>query len=1605
VPPIDPKENRAYHPKAPKAKRKKKPKYTVTVPDAKEVTRTRKPLVPTPDQQDRTRGAIGGGSNTRGSTGRSEGNAAKNPGTPDARDRNKAARDKQLARSVPKAGDAPQRRSKDFAGADRYNESDKAFEQRWAARKEKLKRLDPDSPEFKTLAQTFARDKQRKGDITKHKYTAELEGKGHVANFFAKAAKTVKNNSASTGTGSGPMFGAIVGGKGSTFAATNAEMKASQGGKFVLNLLEDAVNFPAQAIPSAYVPIASAVEATQGHPARGKAFLKDLKEHDVIYNTGAAAVDAVRGREKQAAKHLKAAGKTAYDHPGLTTLEVIGTKGGIGRGATRTVNTAGQALRHAERIPKIGKHVGSEKVGQKLVDSVSTQRAPKRVDGTNVEIKQEYSKDIFKRRRQKKKDRKGTRKANEIRTRAHYEPDLEQKQELFDQANAKDPFYASDKDVSQRTNESEQVREDVRRAGRKEALHDVEQALGKAGMKGGPATSLIAQNIVGAHRIETATGHFHRTLREDMQAYRSELQAEHDSGRLDAGERALNTQLRADIDKILSDRNDAELVEIEQAARRYEQVTRPGQEELNRLGFTSDATHERAPEVPYAVRHENATVKMETRTPDEHVDKFVKGEQRRVAGEEETAARAHEADTRATREQTIDDMRLAQARAKPKTKTLMAKRLKAERKRNTAKVQLAREKAVRGVRANQLKTRKTRDYLMGDKEYAEAHETLRADEATKRQAREEYRIAKGTGNGVEDARQWLDYVTSETEISRSKLNARKAKLMSDPLVVKRKSGSKRLTRKAIEVRGRRGKTKNEARADMGRVGAGKAYAQEQSGRPRPTEHGKKAVVTVEQLDAKIAKLETKLREEQKRTRGVPVESAQEASNRAQTVTTKRAKLRKDFHPPKKYPDVKDTKRPAIDKFFDADYAHDKAKENTAAKVEAHQGKRAEGPATKGGTKPRVGGAVQRHQQATDKATGIPSLERKVRVTDSTGREMSMEQLKRIREDKGFKHPPAFVGHGRKKSGSFNVSSSRAPGITERGRTGASVIKGTFDAGVEKLIEQAVKTRGLIDAHNGFKSFVHEVGYREKAEKEIVHLSKVKAEKLAASLNATTGRKWRVIRANPFAGSKKLMEDLLEGIDTQTEQANTYSEMFQQALRGEGDDTAGDWVLVPEAAAKTLQEHLNVTAGGEWMQAWAKANQLFRGSVLATSPSWLAGNTVEGGLRSAIAAVGPRSYITGRRVLKEHAKLVGGKQTRAHQELVFRTVGGGHMKMQNRTRIRRGADQWNKDSRVGKAAIKMVKFFEKPGPRHAADAWDGYTRFVFDSLNGRIETGIQTAMLGKALRSSDLMSGEMLKTGRKAVQQAAEGLKNTNEQVAFGREIDRMYGKYGKWSPDERKVIAMYTPFMAWTLNSFKFVYDVLPRDHPVLTALIAATEIATQDWLKDHGLNMFMKNAMPSFLLGIPDSAGGHYRPAKFTPFGAFNDPVETVGGLFLPSLAGLLPIAKDGEDWKGKELKSFTHPGQDMKATPIDKAGYIVATWMQSTIPAVAVPSRLFSIGKKATSKDSPAKRAAEVIGAYVPPKKPKRTYSKPKSIFDGGLPKQSIGSGGLPKQTAIGG
>jgi hypothetical protein len=567
-----------------------------------------------------------------------------------------------------------------------------------------------------------------------------------------------------------------------------------------------------------------------------------------------------------------------------------------------------------------------------------------------------------------------------------------------------------------------------------------------------------------------------------------------------------------------------------------------------------------------------------------------------------------------------------------------------------------------------------------------------------------------------------------------------------------------------------------------------------------------------------------------------------------------------------------------------------------------------------------------------------------------GRPLSAEAIEAHMQARGVAKP-AYVTQapGQRGAKNFYVSSGQPPRITGGPRTGRATRAGTFEAHPDVLTEGVTKAQGLIDAADGFTNTIREFAHKPTLGKLA---TKRDADAAARDLEASTGQRFRPVRINPFAGRQEQLKALLDkaggegGLDETVGSAQPIREAMDSAIRGE--DGPGPWGLMPEPAAAQMAQHLHSLGVGPKAKALQVVGSGFRRTVLATSPTWLTGNVTEAAGRAMLARAGPRSYVTGRRTVRALAA----KDPAAAQELSARALSGGHYGMADRQHIRRDSTQFQGGTVLEPLARGLGAFWRAPGPKHAAAAWKGWTDLVFRQLNGRLESQFQTAMLGKALRDNPLMDGHTLKMSHEAVEQAARGLTDTNEQAALAREVERMYGKYQAFSPDTKWAISTYTPFIAWTLNAVRFVTDVLPRDHPTVTALIAASEQATDEWRKDKGLDLFIQGALPGFLQGsIPLSGGKHQRaPFRYTPFGAFGDPLDTAGGAVLPQFSGILAAFR-GEDWKGAKLRK---PNGE-PADTIDKAHAAAASFIDATVPIVAQAGRINQKGVGALNPVAP--------------------------------------------------
>jgi hypothetical protein len=351
-----------------------------------------------------------------------------------------------------------------------------------------------------------------------------------------------------------------------------------------------------------------------------------------------------------------------------------------------------------------------------------------------------------------------------------------------------------------------------------------------------------------------------------------------------------------------------------------------------------------------------------------------------------------------------------------------------------------------------------------------------------------------------------------------------------------------------------------------------------------------------------------------------------------------------------------------------------------------------------------------------------------------------------------------------------------------------------------------------------------------------------------------------------------------------------------------DAGGGQFAVVPKIAAERLVKH---GAVGSSQAIGAKvlrtAGRSFRGAVLPVSARWLFGQGGEAGIRAGVAGAGPFDAMRFNRVVDDMNRARPG----AGDEFAMR-VHGGQFDLTGTAREfadgRTLAEEF-KGTAFEDVAHGMTKAANVKPVRAVRKGFASYSNVVFNVVNGRIETIARKAMAGQAIRQGKLMEGHVLGLTDKAIADAARGLRGTDAQVELARAVDRMYGKYQKFSPEMRETLLHSTPFYPWYRNVATFLTKTLPVDHPLKAALVADLDATTEEWRKAHGLSLRGGGTRPGFLLGTyPVGKGNQVVPVgRYTPF-APGEPLQSLADLVTPQF-GNAKMILHGIDWTGRKI------------------------------------------------------------------------------------------------------
>jgi hypothetical protein len=464
---------------------------------------------------------------------------------------------------------------------------------------------------------------------------------------------------------------------------------------------------------------------------------------------------------------------------------------------------------------------------------------------------------------------------------------------------------------------------------------------------------------------------------------------------------------------------------------------------------------------------------------------------------------------------------------------------------------------------------------------------------------------------------------------------------------------------------------------------------------------------------------------------------------------------------------------------------------------------------------------------------------------------------------------AYVPEARSFKGArnFYINTSKRPFREAQTFKGKNTEGALYSRDYETLIEQAVKARGKVSAHEGVDRLVNEFGHVKPGGK---YFNGAEAVKESQNLEAATGERWvamRVLRGQSKEAAARIKQNLAPA---------EFPRMFTDVV----SEADGNVVLFPERVARRIMAHENASKN-VIARDFQAINQRFRHVVLPTSPRWFVGNVTEMLLRTAIEdPTFIKAAYTGRN-LENVVKEIGGQKAVDR----LRAAGGtGHFGAQEQFDIHR-----TPEAQIPRALHALRK---APGPKQAVDAWDLYKKLVFGA-NGRAEALIYYAGLGKeASREVHTFTGAWHKTldlGGPAYRDVAKGLQNTPAIERYAKAIDDMRGKYTNLSPRFRALTITITPFAPWYVNALHFVFYTLPVKHPIKTGLLAATVQGQQDKLNGLGLSHFPHNGVdpvPGFLQGSVPTKKGLLRVNQYFPFGAFADPADTGASLLTPQFS-----------------------------------------------------------------------------------------------------------------------
>lgn len=329
------------------------------------------------------------------------------------------------------------------------------------------------------------------------------------------------------------------------------------------------------------------------------------------------------------------------------------------------------------------------------------------------------------------------------------------------------------------------------------------------------------------------------------------------------------------------------------------------------------------------------------------------------------------------------------------------------------------------------------------------------------------------------------------------------------------------------------------------------------------------------------------------------------------------------------------------------------------------------------------------------------------------------------------------------------------------------------------------------------------------------------------------------------------------------------------------------------------------------------------------------------------------------------------------------------------------------------ARAIAKFRHDPKAETALDAMSASNQFLINLNSGLLErTPLYTHLGKQAIREIRQQSGKMVTASNvtdQALRDWVEGHRGTETQALLAKRTQAAFGNWMALSPALRNGLLQLAPFALWFRAAFKFVYITMPRDHPILTAILTQAAEATEEQRRLLGLDLWgeaqikstedFAGPLPGYLQGSLPLGGGRLArgATTVTSFGVFSDGWLSVGNFILPQFTSIQDAA-NAVDFKGQRL---SHVGTGKALNP-DQRGIALALALGETfLPGLALAHRT-TLAIAAPGRTSgplwwetyghDKSRGQALLNVYLPPTRVTGDFSRRQAQYEQGFGRQIV-------------